>query len=70
MKLLRLPRAILFGALAFGVLLAIVAVSWSQGQGKAQADAGDTTVARRSACDGRTHGRPGWRAARAAARPG
>ncbi len=38
MKLLRLPRTILFGALAFGVLLAIVAVSWSQGQGKAQAD--------------------------------
>ena len=42
MKLLRLPRTILFGALAFGVLLAIVAVSWSQGQGKAQADAGDS----------------------------
>ena len=38
MKLLRLPRAILFGALAIGALLAITAISLSQSQGTAQAD--------------------------------
>ena len=42
MKSFRLPRTVLFGALAIGVLLIISAISLAQNQGNAEADAGDS----------------------------